>query len=591
MTIQIASLLGIILAAIVLFSIERIPADVVALGILVVLILAGLLPVDMAFAGFGSETVIFILALLILTAALVRTGVVDLVGRRIIRLTGDNPNRLLSSILVIPALLSTVMSNTASTAFFLPIVIGLGRRTKVNPTRLLLPLAFATILSSSVTLIATSTNIVISGLMIQNHLKPMGLFELTPVGLPILIVGLVYMYFVGNRLIPPRDPPPMEPNDFASTLYTTEVVILPGSSLAGKSLEEAALGRDMDLTVARVVREKHRYLAPSAGLELEEGDVLLVEGHRDEILKIKNTAGIDIKADVNLSPPDLETEESRLAEAILLPRSPLLGRTLKGMHFRERYGLQVLAINRHGETILRKISQIPLAIGDVLLIQGHRANIVALEENRTLRILGVLDSRVITGRRAPVAIAAFVISLLLATFGILSLPVALLLGVLVVFLTGTINPEEAYRDVDWRVLILIGSMLGLGAALTYTGTAEYLAKHIASLFMHSNPIWLLAAFFTLTVILTQPMSNQTAAVVVVPVAIQTALQLHLNPRTFAMMIAVAASCSFLTPLEPSCLMVYGPGRYRFVDFLRVGSLLTVAIFIISIVLVPLVWPF
>ena len=590
MTFEIGLLLLIIAVSLVLFSFERLPADIIALGVLVALILTGLLPADRAFAGFGSETVIMILGLLILTAALVRTGIVDVSGQAILRRTGDNPNRLAGVIMVAPALMSALMSNTAATAFFLPLVIGLSRRAHVNLSKLLMPLAFASILASSVTLVSTSTNIVVSGLMTQYDMEPIGMFELTPVGLPILIVGLAYMFLFGRRLIPDRGNPEDQFTHLTNNTYLTEILILPESKLAGKTLAESGLGRDMDLTVLRVVRNKRRYLAPQAEVKLQEDDVLLVEGQRDDILKIKNAAGVDIKANVKLSDPSLQNSDIRLVEAIILTRSPLIGRTLKGIRFRERYGLQVLAINRRGETIQRKLSLTPLRMGDVLLIQGNRANVAALGADNTFHILGSVDERKYNSHRAPIAIGAFVGALALATFNLVSFPVAVLMGVLVVFITRCITPEEAYREVEWKALILIGSMLAVGTALEYTGAARFIALQIVAWIGQANPLWLLSAFFVLTVLLTQPMSNQAAAVVVVPVALQTAYQLGLNPRTFAMMIAVAASTSYLTPLEPSCLMVYGPGQYRFVDFLKVGFLLTLLIFVVAIVLVPLIWP-
>jgi di/tricarboxylate transporter len=426
--------------------------------------------------------------------------------------------------------------------------------------------------------------------MVQYNLHPITMFELIPVGFPIAIVGLVYMLLLGDRLVPDRIEPENKADEFGLRPYLTEVILLPGSNLCGKMLGESGLGRDLDLTVLRVVRDKTQYLAPSADLILEDGDVLLVEGLRDEILKIKDIAGINIKADFKLSDPDLQSEDTGLVEVILMQRSPLIGRTLKGMRFRERYGLQVLAVHRGEGFIRRKISQAPLRMGDVLLVQGHKRNIALMQEDRTFQFMGVVNERRPNLRRAPIAIVIFVGMLVASTFEILPLPVAMLLGALLVFITRCITPEEAYREVEWKALILIGSMLAFGVAMEQTGAAAYLAGHITTLVGALHPVWLLGGFFLLTVLLTQPMSNQAAAVVVLPVAIQTALQLGLNPRTFAIMIAVAASCSYLTPLEPSCLMVYGPGHYKFIDFLKVGFILTVLIFLIAIVLVPMIWP-
>ncbi len=590
MTPEIALVLLIIAVAVILFSFEWVPPDVVALGVLATLILTGLLPAEEAFAGFGSDTVLMILGLFILTASLLRTGVVEMTGRAIIRFTGDDLNRLLAVVMAASAGLGAFISNTASTAFFVPIVIGLANRTRTSASRLLMPLAIASIVTSSVTIVSTSSNIVISGLMTRYDLPPMGIFELAPVGLPIAVAGLLFMYTLGRRLVPDRRHPDELGGGLGIRAYFTEVLVLPDSPLAGKTLGESGLGRDLDLTVLRIIRDEDRYLAPRADRELHAEDLLLVEGRRDEILKIKETVGIDIKGDVSLSDPELQGDEIHLVEAILLPGSPLIGRTLKGLRFRERYGLQVLAIYRQGQTIRQQIGQVRFRVGDVLLTQGRRANIAWLAEDEIFNVIGEVEEERFNQSRARAAIAAFVGSLALVTFNIVSLPVAMLIGALVVFLAGCLTPEEAYREVDWRALILIGSMLGLGTALERSGAAQFLAAEIVAWLGDANPLWLLAGFFAVTVALTQPMAHQAAAIIVVPIAIQAALHLNLNPRTFAMMVAVAANTSYLTPLEPACLMVYGPGGYRFTDFLKVGLPLALLIFAVAIALVPLVWP-
>ncbi len=590
MTIEIALLLFIIGTAMVLFSFEKVPVDIVAIGVLVVLISTGLLPLDRAFLGFGSDVVVVIFGLLVLTAALLRTGVVELAGQLFVRSTGKEPRRLMLVLMSAAVLVSSFVNNTAATAFFIPVVMGVARTVKVSRSKLLMPLAFASILSSSVTLVATSTNIVVSGIMTQYKLAPMGLFELAPVGIPIVLFGIAYMYFIGSRLIPSRVTGEEEAAEISSPIFLTEVVLQNGSVFAGRTLAETGLGRDLDLTVVSVIRDDQSYLIPQSDLTLAGGDILLVEGQRDEILKITSTAGLDLKPDIITNDPRLQSKDIRLAEAIILLRSPLIGTTLKNVQFRERYGLQVLAINRHGETIRNKISQTTLQLGDVLLIQGNRTNIAALEDDQSFRIIGEVEDRRPNMRLAAISGIAFILPLLLAALNVLPLPVAVMIGVLLVFVTRCITPQQAYREVEWKAIILIGCMLGLGAALEVTGTASFLAEKIIIWADGAHPLWLLSGFFILTVILTQPMSNQAAAVIVLPIAMQTAMQVGLNPRTFAMMIAVAASTSYLTPLEPSCLMVYGPGRYKFADFLKVGSLLTVGIFLLAILLVPLIWP-
>jgi di/tricarboxylate transporter len=584
-------LLIILAIALVLFSFEWIAIDVVALGVVLALIFTGLLTPQQAFAGFGSETALMILGLFILTAALAHTGVIELTGRLLVRRVSKRPDQALLTVMGASAGLSSLMSNTAATAFFVPIVMGFAHRMRISASRLLMPVAFAAILASSVTLISTSTNIVVSGLMVQYGLEPLGVLELTPVGLPILIVGILYMLTIGRRLIPERSQPEDElTQEFNLQSYLTEIELLANSSLSGKTLGQSGLGHDLDLTVLRIQRDETIYMAPQADFVLEAGDELLIEGPRDEIAKIKNVVGARITSNVPLSDPDLQTNQMQLAEVILLPRSPLIGRRLVGVDMREHYGLQVLAINHHEGTILRKISQIRLQMGDVLLVQGSRTDLAALEKNNTFRILGTMEGHNPNLRRTWIAIAIFLGALLLGVSEIVSLPVAVLSGALLAFVTRVITPEEAYRDVEWKAIILISCMLAFGVAMETTGAARYLAGLIVQATKTANPIWILSGFFLLTVLLTQPMSNQAAAAVVLPVAIQAAVQLSLNPRSFAVMIAIAASTSFITPLEPACIIIFGLGHYRFLDFLRVGSLLTVVIYLIAILLVPLLWP-
>jgi di/tricarboxylate transporter len=589
-TLPILLLLIILAVALVLFAFEWLPPDVTALGVLVALVVLRLVPLERAFAGFGSDTVMLLLGLLIMTAALLRAGVVEAVSHRLLRLTNRHPQRILPAIMGAVGLLSALINNTAAAAFFLPVILGLGQRTKMSASRWLMPMAFAAILASSVTLISTSTNIVVSGLMAQAGLAPIGMLELTPVGLPILLLGLLYMLVVGQRLIPERAEPQALTETFGLRSYLAELRIAPGSPLDGVTLAHSGLGRDLGLIVLAIIRQGESQPNPPATATLRAGDALLVEGPSEAVLRIKSIPGIDIQADAKFSDADLERDGLRLAEVVLLPRSPFIGRTPKGLRMRERFRIQVLAINRRAGMIRSQIADTRLQMGDVLLVQGSPEQIAALQAENAFDVLGVVETRHFNPRRAWTVAAVFAGALLLGSLGVVPLPVAMLLGALLVFLTRSITPDDAYRQVDWKVLILIGSMLGLGVAMQHTGTAEFLAEQLTGLVGTWHPLWLLTGFFLLTVALTQPMSNQAAAAVVLPVALQTALQLGLNPRTFAMMIAIAASTSYLTPLEPACLMVYGPGHYRFVDFLKVGGPLTLIVYLLAIVLTPLLWP-
>jgi di/tricarboxylate transporter len=588
MTPEILGFLILFLAGLILFSAEWFSADVTALGLMLALIVTGMLPAEDAFAGFGSQTVLMILGLLILTETLIYTGMVDKTGRWILRVIGAEPGRLRLLMLIGPGVMSSFISNTAAAAFFLPVALGLSRRTQASASPLLMSLAFAAILASSVTLIGTSTNLVVSGLMEQYGLRPLSMFELTPVGLPILGGGLLYMHLLGQRLIPDRLGKASDDHLTRDDLYFSEVVIEPGAPAIGKTIENSAIMSALRLGVLRLQRGDE-YLKPLANTVLQANDILLVEGLRDDILLINTTPGLKIKGMVEALGSYASEDEAQIAEVIILPGSPLLGRTIKGLRLRERYNLQILAIRQHGTFSYSKLGRRMLGLGDVLLVQMPRDNLHLLETERLFRTLDFIDAPSINGKNGTLAAAIFVGALALGVLGVFPLAVAVLLGALTVFLMRLIRPEDAYRNIEWKTLILIGSMLAFGQAMQATGTADYLAEQITHLPATDSAFMMLSLFFALAVILTQPMSNQAAAAVLVPIAIQTARQLDFNPRPFAIMIAIAASCSFITPLEPACVIIYNAGKFRFFDFVRVGGLLTLVVYAIAIVLVPLVW--
>lgn len=587
MTFQMILLLVLIILALIFFSLDVLPADVVALGLMMALILTGVLPVELAFEGFGSDTAIMILGILILTAALVRTGIVQILSRKIFQFAGNNHNRLFMILIGSAGLISAFISNTATAAFYTPLTIGLSRRMKIHPSKLLMPMAFATILASSVTLVATSTNLVVSGLLTQYNLPGLRMFELTPVGIPILVVGLLYMYFIGQRLIPVRSTEIDDPQKDILP-YCSEFKVTEHSPWAGKSLAEIGLGKDYELFALKILKATGVPIEPRANTTLEVGDRVLVEGNLNNLISLREKNLVEFTGEFKQ-----ETEMAKslsLAEVILMPGSPLIGRTLRGLHFRERYGLQVLGINRKGETIRHRISLTRLKVGDQLLLQGSQETNQGLGKNINFRVVtGQLDLMPETNK-APLSLAIFGGVILLVSFNVLPLSVGVMLGALIAFVTRCITPEEAYRQVNWGAWLLIACMLALGRAMDVTGFASLLANLVIDQIGVTHPILLLSTFFFLTLVLTQPMSNQAAAVIVTPIAMQVAFKLGLNPRTFAVMIAIGASNSFITPLEPACLMVYGPGNYRFFDFVKVGSFLTLIIYGIAVLMVPWLWP-
>ena len=592
MTLPIAYVLGLLVVALVLFASDKLSVDVVGLIVLLCLAVPRILTAREALSGFGNETILILISLFVVTAGIVRTGVVERLGLWLASVGSSNPSRLTRVILGSAAAVSSFLSNTVTTAVFLPIMIGVARRTAVALSRVLMPLAFASILAGSVTLIGTSTNLVISSQLPRYGLAPIGFFELAPVGVVITTFGLLYLFFLAPRLVPDRGERDMT-DRYDLRRYLSEALIQPGSRLAGKSLAESQLGSAMNLNVVGIVRGERRTLAPGPHATLAENDILIIEGKAEDILSVKDAGGIEIRPDVKpaLSDGDLQSERIRMMEAMVLPHSDLVGRTLRESRFRERTGVTVLAIHSAGgPDRIEKLSGIRLKPSDVLLLQGSLEALDRVRGGGELFLLEDVSAHHPRRRKGRWAAAIFIGTVAVAVAGLLPLPLAFIAGGVALVITRCMTPQEAYESVDWRLMVMIGCMIAFGLAMEKTGAAAFLSDLIVQHISGMGSTALLAAFFVLTVLLTQPMSNQAAALVVLPIAVATANKLGLNPRTFVMCVTFAASCSFLTPLEPSCVLVYGPGRYRFFDFTRVGLPLTALVFVASMLLVPLVWP-
>ena len=590
MTPAIAIVLVLLFIAVVLFATERIPIDIVTILLVIGLIVTRTLDVTDAFAGFGNDIVITISGLFILTGGLVKTGVIDVVGRRLHRIAGGNEFRLSALVMFVAAACASVMKNTTTTAMFVPVVLGMSERAKVPPSKLMMPLAFGAILGGTCTLIGTSTNLAVSGALPRYGMQPFTMFELTWVGVPIVCVGMLYMLLIGLRLLPRRGGADSLTEQYHIREFMSEVIVLDNSPLVGKTLAEANVGDELDLTVVGVIRGKQGRIAPTSDLEIEAQDLLLVQGRLEDILRVKTEAGIEIRADFKLSDNVLESSTVELFEVMVLRGSDLVGRTLKGLRFRQRYQLTVLAINRHGVVLLSKLSTVSLRFGDVLLVQGSREQVEQLAtEGQILLLEDVSERRGRAGKRRW-AITAFCVFLFFSITHLLPLSVAVLLGVLVLLATRAVRTQEMYDLIEWRLIVLIAGMISFGVAMEKTHADQYLADLILRGVGSYGGLAVMAGFFLMTVAITQPMSNQAAALVMLPIAVKTAVALGLNPRAFAVTITYAASCSFLTPLEPACVLIFTPGRYRFFDFVKVGSILTIAVFAIVMWLVPIFWP-
>ncbi len=579
-------MLSLLLIAVILFATEKLPVEIVTLLMLVVLTAARIVTPEEAFAGFSSDFIIIIAAIFILSAALEETGILDFVVVKLVRLATRSTNLMLFVIMMVTGLVSAFMNNTTVTAMFVTPLTGLSKKINMSPSKLLMPLAYAAILGGTCTLIGTSTNVAVSGYIVKAGLEPVGLFEITAIGSVIFLIGVVYMMTIGQRMLPDHADQQLT-EEYMLQKYMTEIVVRPYSPLVGQLIYASDLA-SLNFRIINVIRGEDNFL-PDFRTRINENDILLVEGEIENLMKVKETKGIDIMADVILE-RDLVTDDVNLAEAMITRQSDLIGKTVKESEFLRRYGLVVLAVSRYGETLRSKIGSIHLKLGDVLLVQGATDRLENIRGSRNLAMLNSFAPVLFKKRKGILAIACFVLAILAGTLELLPLSIAFLSAAIISILLNCISSSKAYQAIDWRLLILIGGMSAFGTAMENSGAADFLATGIVDLLGSWGKIAVLAGFVLLTVILTQPMSNAAAALVIVPVAIRTALEMDADPRSFAIAIMLAASVSLVTPFEPACILVYTPGKYRFMDFIKIGSPLTLLLLAAIIVLVPVFWP-
>jgi di/tricarboxylate transporter len=584
---NIAVVLGLLALAIAMFASELLPVDIVTLLLLLVLIGTGILTSKEAFGGFSGEIIIILASIFVLCGALQDTGVVDAAGARLVKIAGQNETRLLIVLMVVAAAMSAFINNTTVVAMLVGPIVGLTRKAKISPSRILLPLAYASILGGTCTLIGTSTNVAVSGYVQQAHMKPIGLFEITPIGLILVGVGVAYVLIIGRYFLPKTLEPSLVEGD-AVRNYLSEIIVMKSSPIIGQTIFRSDLAR-MGFRILKVRRASDVFV-PDRKTTFMEGDILLVVASLESLMKVKTEEGIEIKPDWKMGDLKLPDEETNIAEAVVTPQSLLVGRTLKESNYHQQSGLTVLGIYRRGRSLHEKIGSIRLEVGDLLLVQGEKEKLASLQRQRQLAVLSELPIAAPRRNRGTYAVLLFGTALLLNLLGVVPLVISLLSAAVLCVILRCISVDRAYSMIDWRLLILIGGMTAFGTAMDKTGADELLAKWIVSGLEPFGVMAVLAGFFVVTILLTQPMSNAAAALVVLPVALEAARVMGVNERTFAIAIMLAASVSFITPFEPACILVYGPGRYRFWDFVKTGGPLTAILAIIVLIALPVFWP-
>ena len=602
MNAQLIITLLILASAIILFLSERLAIDLVALLVLVALGLSHVLTPQEVFSGFSDTAVITILAIFVLAEGLEVTGIAERMGALLVRIGGGSETRLIIALMSTAAFMSLFMNNIAVASILLPATSTIGRKSNVKLSRLLMPLAFGTLLGGTATLF-TTTNIVVSGILKSNGYPGFGVLDFAPVGIPLVVIGIFYMAIWGRRLLPndtllARSDTirQTEDNDLLHMYRLGERLfrarILTGSYLINKNLAGSELREKYRLNLVAVERKNGEMLAPALGYVFQKDDILLLQGRLEEFSQLDVEPFLEILPMRQYSELDLESASIAIIEVVLSPRSQFIGKTLTELHFRERFGMMVLAIWNGERAVRTRLDNLRLAFGDALLLQGSREKLPLLHSNPDLIVLSTDEEKLqdVSGK-GWLALVIFGLTIITAALGRFSVSEVMLTGALAMVITNVVTMEQVYRAVEWRIIFLVAGMLPLGLAMTKTGATTIFATALTERLKPFGPLALLLGLLLLTVLLSQAIKGAAVSAVVAPIAIQAALQFGIDPRAMAMGVAVATSLAFVTPLgHPVNILMMAPGGYTFKDFFKVGLPLTILLFIVIMVVLPIFWP-
>ncbi|SFF81158.1 Di-and tricarboxylate transporter [Halopelagius inordinatus] len=603
---------AIVLVALVFFVREPVPVDITAIGVMMALMLTqplsaifvgvGVLaepivlfenyPAD-ALSGFSSTATLTVLAMFVLSDGVQRTGVIQLISAKISPFTEDSLLRQLGATIGIVGPISGFINNTAAVAILMPMVTDLAERGGTSPSKLLLPLSYASMFGGMLTLIGTSTNILASELSGRLIGRTFSMFEFTALGALVSVVGAAYLLTVGQWLTPERIKPRVDlTEEFEMADYLTEVVVREDSPLVGQQVQRALVETEFDVDLIQLVREGEVFLEPLGPKEIHPGDVFALRTDRDTLVELLDVEGMDLVPNVTVDEEELEAGEAgqNLVEVVVAPGSFLVGESLVSAGFRQRYDATVLAIRRGGDIIRRRMDNIPLRVGDTLLVQATTSSIERLDVNRNFIVAQEIERSDYREEKIPVAVGIVAAVVAVAALDILPIVVSALAGALAMVATRCLRPTELYDAVQWDIVFLLAGVIPLGIAMETSGAAGLLAEFVVRTGDVLPMVGVLAVFYVVTALLTNLVSNNASVVLMIPVAVETAQTLGSNAFAFILAVTFAASTAFMTPVGyQTNLFVYGPGGYKFTDYLRVGGPLQLIFAVVTTVGIAAIW--
>jgi len=596
-TVDMLVVLGLIAVVLVLFISEVIPIDMTALGVIVAVVLlepwTGVGVTD-GISGFASPATITVLAMFILSEGVRRTGVLRRVGNAIVGWAKGSFYKQYGALIGLSGTTAGVINNTPVVAMMIPMAINIARKTKTSPSKLLMPISFASMLGGMLTVIGTSTSILASDVSARLLDHPFSMFEFTALGAIVLATGIVYLLVVGHRLLPERIKPEEDLTDeFELSDYLTEVVVAEDSPFVGTTVRQALAQLELDVDIVQVRRNGEAFAAPLGPKQFRAGDVLLLRTSRDTLVELMQGQRLEPVIHTKITQEDFTIEEEKevLLEVVLLSGNPLIGETLRSVRFAQRYDSLVLAVRRSGKLLYDEIDAMPLRGGDTLLVQASAQAVERFERDRTFVVVQDEDEEAsFRSEKLPLASGIVGAVVGLAALEVVPILVSALGGVVAMVATGCVRPNEVYEAVDWSVIVLLAGLIPLGMAMERSGTATYLAHGVTQLSEGLPVLALLLVFYVFTSLVTQLISNNASVILMIPMAVEAAQLTGADPFSFVLAVTFAASGALLTPIGyQTNLMVYGPGGYRFTDFVRMGAPLQVLLALVTCGGIWMIW--